>query len=174
MSTINTSYAAMQYTMNATQQSNKQTKQQGSSKVAQSSQTEAAGQKTLSKDAQAVLDKLKSKYGNMDFFVADPDSEDEAKEIMSRGTKEYSVMISSDELEKMAADEDYYNKNINTIDDAVKKSGLDTEAISDIPENIRHQANKRLPGYSQITKVEQVMVPFEKTPKMSIKRFLYK
>ena len=47
MSTINTSYAAMQYTMNATQQSNKQTKQQGSSKVAQSSQTEAAGQKTL-------------------------------------------------------------------------------------------------------------------------------
>ena len=58
----------------------------------------------------------------MDFFVADPDSEDEAKEIMSRGTKEYSVMISSDELEKMAADEDYYNKNINTIDDAVKKS----------------------------------------------------
>ena len=122
MSTINTSYAAMQYTMNATQQSNKQTKQQGSSKVAQSSQTEAAGQKTLSKDAQAVLEKLKSKYGNMDFFVADPDSEDEAKEIMSRGTKEYSVMISSDELEKMAADEDYYNKNINTIDDAVKKS----------------------------------------------------
>ena len=56
MSTINTSYAAMQYTMNATQQSNKQTKQQGSSKVAQSSQTEAAGQKTLSKDAQAVLE----------------------------------------------------------------------------------------------------------------------
>ena len=41
---------------------------------------------------------------------------------MSRGTKEYSVMVSSDELEKMAADEDYYNKNINTIDDAVKKS----------------------------------------------------
>ena len=122
MSTINTSYAAMQYTMNATQQSNKQTKQQGSSKVAQNSQTETAGQKTLSKDAQAVLEKLKSKYGNMDFFVADPDSEDEAKEIMSRGTKEYSVMISSDELEKMAADEDYYNKNINTIDDAVKKS----------------------------------------------------
>lgn len=30
MSTINTSYAAMQYTMNATQQSNKQTKQQSS------------------------------------------------------------------------------------------------------------------------------------------------
>ena len=36
MSTINTSYAAMQYTMNATQQSNKQTKQQGSSVTGQS------------------------------------------------------------------------------------------------------------------------------------------
>ncbi len=58
--------------------------------------------------------------------------------------------------------------------EAVKKSGLDMEAISDIPENIRHQANRKLPGYSQIAKVEQVMVPFEKTPKMSIKRFLYK
>ena len=58
--------------------------------------------------------------------------------------------------------------------DAVKNSGLDAESISDIPENIRRQSNRKLPGYSQIAKVEQVMVPFEKTPKMSIKRFLYK
>lgn len=58
--------------------------------------------------------------------------------------------------------------------EGIKKAGLDEEAISDIPENIRHGANKALPGYSKLAKVEVVLVPFEKTPKMSIKRFLYK
>lgn len=58
--------------------------------------------------------------------------------------------------------------------EAIKKAGLDEEAISDIPENIRISANKALPNYSKITKVEVVLEPFVKTPKMSIKRFLYK
>lgn len=58
--------------------------------------------------------------------------------------------------------------------DAVKNSKLDAEAVADIPERVRQNSNKRLPGYSQIAKVEIVSVPFEKTPKMSIKRFLYK
>ena len=50
---------------------------------------------------------------------------------------------------------------------------LDKEAKSGIPELIRITANKSLPVYSHITKVELVEQPFEKTPKMSIKRFLY-
>ena len=58
--------------------------------------------------------------------------------------------------------------------EALKKSGLDSEAISDIPEKIRAAANRVLPAYSQIAKVELVDEPFAKTPKMSIKRFLYK
>ena len=58
--------------------------------------------------------------------------------------------------------------------DGIKKAGLDDEAISDIPEQVRRGANRHLPVYSQITKVEVVLQPFEKTPKMSIKRFLYK
>ena len=41
-------------------------------------------------------------------------------------------------------------------------------------ENIRLGANRQLPGYSQIAKVEIMDKPFEKTPKMSIRRFLYK
>jgi len=57
---------------------------------------------------------------------------------------------------------------------AIKKAGLDEETVSDIPENIRKASNRLLPNYSQITKVELVLVPFEKTPKMSIKRFMYK
>lgn len=58
--------------------------------------------------------------------------------------------------------------------DAMKKAGLDAETIADIPENVRVASNKSLPPYSQIQKVEVLDHPFEKTPKMSIKRFMYK
>ena len=57
---------------------------------------------------------------------------------------------------------------------AIRNSGLDAETISDIPENIRNNSNRVLPPYSRLSKVEIVLEPFEKTPKMSIKRFLYK
>ena len=57
---------------------------------------------------------------------------------------------------------------------AIAKALLDAEAKSDIPENIRVGANRQLPSYSQLSKVELMAQPFEKTPKMSIKRFLYK
>jgi len=57
---------------------------------------------------------------------------------------------------------------------AIAKALLDAEAKSDIPENIRVGANRQLPSYSQLSKVELMSQPFEKTPKMSIKRFLYK
>lgn len=59
-------------------------------------------------------------------------------------------------------------------EEAIKKDGLDVEAVSDIPERIRIACNKALPSYSQLVKVEVMEYPFEKTPKMSIKRFLYK
>ena len=58
--------------------------------------------------------------------------------------------------------------------DAIRRDGLDDETISDLPEKVRLASNRQLPAYSQIAKVEVVTVPFEKTPKMSIKRFLYK
>ena len=58
--------------------------------------------------------------------------------------------------------------------DAIKRDALDEEAVSDLPEKIRINSNKKLPNYSQLTKVELQEIPFEKTPKMSIKRFLYK
>jgi long-chain acyl-CoA synthetase len=57
---------------------------------------------------------------------------------------------------------------------AIAKALLDEETVSEIPENIRAGANRLLPAYSQLSKVEVMQEPFEKTPKMSIKRFLYK
>ncbi len=51
---------------------------------------------------------------------------------------------------------------------------ISEESKKDIPEQIRVAANKALPAYSKINKVELMASPFEKTPKMSIKRYLYK
>ena len=51
---------------------------------------------------------------------------------------------------------------------------MDDEAKSAAPGNMRNEANKSLPAYSKITKVELMEEPFEKTPKKTIKRFLYK
>ena len=52
--------------------------------------------------------------------------------------------------------------------------GMTEEAKAAIPGQIRDEANKSLPTYSKISKVEMMAEPFEKTPKMSIKRFLYR
>ena len=36
------------------------------------------------------------------------------------------------------------------------------------------EINKAMPAYSKVNLIETMENPFEKTPKMSIKRFLYK
>ena len=51
---------------------------------------------------------------------------------------------------------------------------LDDETRAAIPGLIRDEANKSLPSYSKIAKVEIMVEPFEKTPKKTIKRFLYR
>jgi long-chain acyl-CoA synthetase len=50
---------------------------------------------------------------------------------------------------------------------------MDDETRAAIPGMIRDSANKSLPSYSKIAKVELMETPFEKTPKKTIKRFLY-
>ncbi len=50
---------------------------------------------------------------------------------------------------------------------------MDEETRANVPNLIRNAANKSLPNYSKIAKVEMMDTPFEKTPKRTIKRFLY-
>ena len=57
--------------------------------------------------------------------------------------------------------------------DEKETKGMDAEALADVAEAICKSSNRLLPRYSQLSKVEIVKEPFEKTPKMSIKRFLY-
>lgn len=56
----------------------------------------------------------------------------------------------------------------------LKKDGIVDEAYESKLEEIRNLVNKNMPIYSKLAKVEVVDEPFVKTPKMSIKRFLYK
>ena len=52
-----------------------------------------------------------------------------------------------------------------------KAEGTDLEAYKAV---IMAEVNKSMPSYSKINIVEYMDQPFEKTPKMSIKRFMYK
>lgn len=53
------------------------------------------------------------------------------------------------------------------------KQGLSENDIERLMEENRVQLNKELPAYSQIAKVKIMSEEFEKTPKRSIKRYLY-
>ncbi|MDE7312653.1 MAG: hypothetical protein K2N87_13705 [Eubacterium sp.] len=89
----------------------------GSSRKASGTQS-SQGRKELSDKAQALLEKLKKTHSNMDFMVADKG--DNTKEVLSRGTKEFSVLFSTEELEKMAADETFEKENMDKVYDAVR------------------------------------------------------
>lgn len=56
----------------------------------------------------------------------------------------------------------------------MRKAGLDAAAVEAVKLDVMKLSNKILPKYSQLTKIEAVDEPFVKTPKMSIKRFMYK
>lgn len=89
--------------------------------------TEAVGKKApagvkqpeLSDRAKELLEELKKTYANMDFMVAEYETEEEAAGYLSRGTKEFSVLIEPETLEQMAADEEVKDKYLK----ALEKSG---------------------------------------------------
>lgn len=95
---------------------------------AQSGTQKAAAEKTngmsntkpveLSRNAKNLLKELQQKYGNMDFIVGDFETEEEAAAYLDRGTKDYSVLMSAEELEEMAKDEDAKKAGMDKIESA--------------------------------------------------------
>lgn len=57
--------------------------------------------------------------------------------------------------------------------DSTDQSGITTQEFEKYMEENRQSLNKNLPSYCQITKIKIYPEEFEKTPKQSIKRFLY-
>ncbi len=74
----------------------------------------------LSAKAQEYLKKLREKYKDYDFIIANEG--DDSEGLAAASTKEYSVMISSDEIEKMANDEEYSNKVLTDMESAIDMS----------------------------------------------------
>ena len=57
--------------------------------------------------------------------------------------------------------------------DALKAAGIPESKAHEVIENSVFELNAKLPAYSQISRCELRREPFEKTPKLSIKRFMY-
>ncbi len=114
-------------------QSRKDTKSAKTSTSQKTADTKKAGQNVpqLSDKAKALLQDLKKQYSNMDFFVAEYDSEEEAASYLSRGSKDYSVLIDPEELERMAEDEDVKKQNLALLDEAVGKLDEIKEELKD-------------------------------------------
>ena len=60
---------------------------------------------------------------------------------------------------------------VYTDQEKMKAEGVDVEAFK---KDLMTAVNANMPAYSKLTLVEIMDQPFEKTPKMSIKRFMYK
>mgnify|MGYP007098660377 CR=1 FL=1 len=88
----------------------------------------------LSDKAKALLQELKKTYSNMDFMVAE--SEEDTASLLSRGTKDYSVVIDAEELERMASDEDVKKQNLSLLDEAVGKLDEIKEQLGDSTDDV--------------------------------------
>lgn len=85
----------------------------------------------LSDKAKNLLKELKKTYGDVDFIVANYETDEEADAYLSRGTKEFSVLIDPEELEKMANDDELKKKNLGIIDEAKEKLSGMKEQLGD-------------------------------------------
>jgi long-chain acyl-CoA synthetase len=61
----------------------------------------------------------------------------------------------------------------NAAEKAGVSFGSAERSVAEVLERIKREANSRLAAFSRLAKVEHQVEPFEKTPKQSIKRFLY-
>ena len=57
--------------------------------------------------------------------------------------------------------------------DAMAADGIASEKVQEVIDGNVFALNAKLPSYSQIGRCELRSEPFEKTPKLSIKRFMY-
>ena len=107
-------------------------------------------QPELSQGAKDLLSEMQKKYSDMDFFVADYSSDVEAQKYLSRGSKDYSVLIEPELLEKMASDESIKEKYLGVIDEAKNKISeiKDEIAKSDNSENGEKKSDIKSIGFS--------------------------
>ncbi len=88
--------------------------------VQQTKETVKSSETKLSGKAKAYLERLRKDNADFDLMVADAD--DDVKGLLKQSKKEFSVIFSSEELEKMASDEKYAQEIIQRGRKAVEMS----------------------------------------------------
>ena len=86
-------------------------------KVGKNNDISAQNESKLSEKAQQLLEKLREKYGDYDFMIAN--TAEEFDSLSGSGSKEFSVMLTVDEIEKMASDEEYAESQMKAVENAV-------------------------------------------------------
>lgn len=74
----------------------------------------------LSEKAAAFLKNLRKKYGDYDFLVGN--AGDDLRSLTKGSSKEFSVIFSTEELERMASDEKYAQEKMKAVQGAVRMS----------------------------------------------------
>lgn len=112
--------------------------QTGTQKTAAEKTGESANTKSveLSKEAKDLLKELQQKYGNMDFIVGEYGTDDEAAAYLSRGTKQYSVLMSAEELEEMAKDSSSKKAGMDKIESARNQLAYMQTQLKESGENV--------------------------------------
>lgn len=82
----------------------------------------SVGEKSLSSSAQKLLKDLRTSRADMDFLVADFKNGDNAKDVLAQSDKEFTVIFSKEEMEKMASDPKYYAEKMQSIQGALHMS----------------------------------------------------
>lgn len=85
--------------------------------VKESSGISTQNEEKLSKKAKEFLQQLREKYGDFDFFVGN--SEEDFNALSKSGSKEFSVIMSADEIERMANDAEYADSQMKAVQGAV-------------------------------------------------------
>lgn len=115
-------------------------KEKGGIRTAKTDAFERVGGTRLSEKAQSLLKELQAKYRDTDFIIADYGTEEEANRLLSRGTKEYGVLIDPETLEKMASDESVRAEyegyiqdsraQLNAVSEQLAEKGVSAHTIS--------------------------------------------
>ena len=116
-SAINT-FASYQSTAINTNRTTAKTTAAASKGAADTVDFSQKNEEKLSSKAKEYLKSLREKYGDYDFLVGN--STDDLKTLSKSGSKEFSVIFSNAEIEKMASDEKYAAEKMQGVEGAVK------------------------------------------------------
>ena len=97
-----------------------------------SEQIVKSGEDKLSSKAKNYLDNLRKTYGDYDFLVAD--AGDDKRALLDKSDKEFSIIFSKVELEKMANNEDYANEKMHRVKTIIDMSERICMVIHDFNE----------------------------------------